>query len=227
MRGIIAMKRITSIVLGLTLTLILAAASRTWAGNIVGVVQPQGLRSAENILVYLTKAPDVSVDISQTKYLMDQQQLAFIPHILPVLVGAKVEFPNSDKVAHNVFSLSQAKRFNLGSYKTGESRTVVFDQPGVVDLRCDVHQEMNAYILVLKSPYFAITDEKGNFTIPDQRYLESKGIKGVPPLSPGTYLVKTWHEKLNTAKQKVEVPANGDVSIELKPKRGAPGVLYK
>jgi hypothetical protein len=80
---------------------------------------------------------------------------------------------------------------------------------------------------VLKNPYFAVTDKQGRFTIPDQRYLEAQGLKSVPSLPPGKYLVKTWHEKLKTAKQKVEVPANGEASIVLKPKRGAPGVLYK
>jgi plastocyanin len=227
MRGIIAMKRSATILLVFTLALTLSAPSSTRAGNITGLVQPQGLRSPEKILVYVVEAQPLSVDISQTKYLMDQQQLTFIPHILPVLVGAKVKFPNNDKVAHNVFSLSQAKKFNLGSYKPGDSKTVVFDQPGVVDLRCDVHQEMNAYILVLKNPYFAVTDKEGRFTIPDQRFLEAQGIEGVPPLTPGKYLVKTWHEKLKTAKQKVELPANGEVTAILKPKRGAPGVLYK
>ncbi len=97
----------------------------------------------------------------------------------------------------------------------------------MVDLRCDVHQEMNAYILVLKNPYFAVTDKQGRFTIPDQSALEAQGLKGVPPLPPGEYLVKTWHEKLKTAKQKVEVSANAQASIVLKPKRGASGVLYK
>jgi plastocyanin len=221
------MKRHLNIVLIAALGLLLTTGAKTWAGDIVGVVKPQGLRSAENILVYVVQTPPLSVDTSQARYLMDQRQLTFIPHILPVLVGAEVDFPNNDKVAHNVFSLSRAKKFNLGSYKPGESEMVVFDQPGVVDLRCDVHQEMNGYILVLKNPYFAVTDKQGRFTIPDQRSLEAAGIKGVEPLTPGKYLVKTWHEKLKTAKQKVEVPANGKVSIILKPKRGAPGVLYK
>lgn len=221
------MKRTTNIVLILTLSLVLAAACRSWAGNITGVVKPQGLRSAENILVYVVNAADIEVDASQITYLMDQKQLAFIPHILPVVVGAKVDFPNNDKVAHNVFSLSRAKKFNLGSYKAGETKTVVFDQPGVVDLRCDVHQEMNAYILVLKNPYFAVTDKEGHFTIPDQPSLEAQGIKTVPSLSPGKYLIKTWHEKLKTTRLKVEVPANGEVTVVLKPKRGAPSVLYK
>jgi plastocyanin len=221
------MKRHLNIVLIVALGLLLTAAGRTWAGTIAGVVKPQGLRSAEDILVYVVQAPPVSVDTTQTIYLMDQRQLTFIPHILPLLVGGKVEFPNNDKVAHNVFSLSRAKKFNLGSYKPGESETVVFDQPGVIDLRCDVHQEMNAYILVLKNPYFAVTDKQGRFTIPDQRSLEAQGLKSVPTLAPGKYLIKTWHEKLKTVKQKVEVPANGEASIVLKPRRGAPGVLYK
>lgn len=221
------MKTKVNLVLIITLNLVLAAACPTWAGNITGVVKPQGLRTAANILVYVVKTPDIDLDTSQTTYLMDQKQLTFIPHILPVVVGAKVDFPNNDKVAHNVFSLSRAKKFNLGSYKSGESKTVVFDQPGVVDLRCDVHQEMNAYILVLKNPYFAVTDKEGHFTIPDHRSLQAHGIKDVPPLPPGQYLIKTWHEKLKTARLKVEVTAAGDVSIVLKPKRGAPGVLYK
>jgi len=221
------MKRHLSIVLIVALGLLLTTGEKSWAGDIVGVVKPQGLRTAENILVYVVKAPHLSVDGSQAKYLMDQKQLTFIPHILPVLVGAKIDFPNNDEVAHNVFSLSRTKKFNLGSYKPGGSKTVVFDQPGVVDLRCDVHQEMNAYILVLKNPYFAVTDKQGRFTIPDQRSLKAQGLKGVPTLAPGEYLVKTWHEKLKTVKQKVEVPANGEASIVLKPKRGAPGVLYK
>ena len=221
------MKRHLNSVLIVALGLLLTTGEKTWAGDIVGVVKPQGLRTAENILVYVVKTPSLSVDTSQARYLMDQRQLTFIPHILPVLVGAEVDFPNNDKVAHNVFSLSRAKKFNLGSYKSGESKTVVFDQPGVVDLRCDVHQEMNAYILVLKNPYFAVTDKQGRFTIPDQSSLEVAGIKGVEPLPPGNYVVKTWHEKLKTARQKVEIPANGEVSIVLKPKRGAPGVLYK
>ena len=221
------MKRHANIVLVLAFSLLLATAGRARAGNIVGVVEPQGLRSAENILVYVVKVPTLSVDTSQARYLMDQKQLTFIPHILPVLVGAKIDFPNNDEVAHNVFSLSRTKKFNLGSYKPGGSKTVVFDRPGMVDLRCDVHQEMNAYILVLKNPYFAVTDKQGRFTIPDQRSLEAQGLKGVPTLAPGEYLIKTWHEKLKTVKQKVEVPANGEASIVLKPKRGAPGVLYK
>jgi plastocyanin len=103
------MKRHLSIVLIVALGLLLTTGEKSWAGDIVGVVKPQGLRTAENILVYVVKAPPLSVDASQANYLMDQKQLTFIPHILPVLVGAKIDFPNNDEVAHNVFSLSRTK----------------------------------------------------------------------------------------------------------------------
>ena len=114
-----------------------------------------------------------------------------------------------------------------GSYKPGESKTVVFDKPGIVELRCDVHAEMAAYILVMKNPYFAVTDKKGNFRIPDVAYLQQAGLKDLPDLAPGNYAIKTWHEKLKTQKQSVTVPENGEATVQLKLKRGVPSVLYK
>lgn len=197
------------------------------AGNIKGTVKVKGLRTPENILVYLTKAPPATADLSKAEFVMDQRNLEFIPHVLPVLVGATVDFPNNDKVDHNVFSLSRAKKFNLGSYPAGQSKSVVFDKPGIVELRCDVHAEMAAYILVLKSPYFAVTDEQGRFEIPDASHLKQIGLTGVKELAAGKYFVKTWHEKLKTQKKAVVVPENGDVSIQLDLTRGTPGVLYK
>ncbi len=137
-----------------------------WAGEIKGQVKPQGLRSAGGILVYLPKAPKAPGAAARASYVVDQRNLAFIPHMLPVPVGAVVEFPNNDKVDHNVFSLSKAKKFNLGSFKPGQTIKVTFNRPGVVELRCDVHQEMMAYVLVLKNPYFALTATDGSFSIP-------------------------------------------------------------
>jgi len=196
-------------------------------GKISGTVKTNGLRTPANVLVYLSEAPPVSGDLSRVKFVMDQRNLEFVPHVLPVLVGSAVEFPNNDKVEHNVFSLSRTKQFNLGSYKAGESKTVVFDKPGIVELRCDVHAEMAAYILVLKNPYFALTDEKGRFEIPDSSYLNRIGLTGTENLPAGKYFVKTWHEKLKTQSEAVVVPENGDVTLQLDLSRGAPGVLYK
>jgi plastocyanin len=197
------------------------------SGEIKGSIKAQGLRSPENIVVYLTKAPPADLDFSKAKFVMDQRNLEFIPHVLPVLVGSTVQFPNNDKVDHNIFSMSRTKKFNLGSYKPGDSKAVLFDKPGIVEVRCDVHAEMAAYILVMKNPYFAVTDKKGNFQIPDAGYLQEAGLEGLADVAPGNYNIKTWHEKLKTQKQAVTVPGNGDVTLDLNLNRGVPGVLYK
>jgi plastocyanin len=197
------------------------------AGKIKGTVKVKGLRTPADIVVYLTKSPAADVDLSKAKFVMDQQNLEFIPHVLPIPVGSTVLFPNNDKVDHNVFSMSRTKKFNLGSYTPGESQTVVFDKPGIVELRCDVHAEMAAYILVMKNPYFAVTDKKGHFEIPDSGYLQQMGLEGIADLPPGKYTVKTRHEKLKTQKKSMVVPDSGDVAVQLDLKRGVPSVLYK
>jgi plastocyanin len=197
------------------------------AGKIKGNVKVKGLRSPANILVYLTKAPSGSMDPSKTNFVMDQRNLEFIPHVMPILVGASVQFPNNDEVDHNIFSMSRTKKFNLGSYKPGDSKAVLFDKPGIVEVRCDVHAEMAAYILVMKNPYFAVTDKKGNFQIPDANYLQQAGLKDQADLATGKYFIKTWHEKLKTQKEAITITEDGDVTIQLNLKRGVPGVLYK
>jgi len=199
------------------------------AGKIKGVIKVKGLRSPAGVLVYLTKAPPVDVDLSGARFVMDQRNLTFIPHVLPILVGSTVEFPNNDKVDHNVFSLSRTRKFNLGSYSPGESKTVLFDRPGIVELRCDVHAEMLAYILVMKNPFFAVTDDQGRFEIPHKKYLQAHGVKGIEALPPGKYSVKTWHEKLRSKKMIVTVgEGSGKTTVNIDLKRGTPSsVLYK
>jgi plastocyanin len=187
--------------------------ARSMAGSITGTVKVRGLRSPENILVYLAKAPVVSMDPSDADYVMDQQNLAFLPYLLPIPVGAVVSFPNRDKVDHNVFSLSRTKKFNLGSYKPGENKKVTFDKPGIVELRCDVHAEMVAYIMVMKNPSYAITDKAGKFKITDA--------------PPGKVHIRTWHEKLKNGRHKAVIPDKGEISVNLALTRGTPGVLYK
>ena len=196
-------------------------------GKIKGTVKVKGLRTPADIVVYLTKAPAADVDLSKAKFVMDQQNLEFIPHVLPIPVGSTVLFPNNDKVDHNVFSMSRTKKFNLGSYKPGESKKVIFDKPGIVEMRCDVHAEMAAYILVMKNPYFAVTDKKGYFEIPDAGYSKHAGLENLADLPPGKYVVKTRHEKLKTQKQSIIIPDSGDVAVQLDLKRGVPSVLYK
>ena len=221
------MRKFYTIIFSIVILNFLYFPGQAFAGNIKGTVKVKGLRTPENILVYLTKAPPGAADLSKIKFVMDQRNLEFVPHVLPILVGATVDFPNNDKVNHNVFSMSRTKKFNLGSYPAGESKSVVFDKPGIVELRCDVHAEMAAYILVMKNPYFAVTDKQGHFEIPDSNILEQTGLSGLKDLAPGKYFVKTWHEKLKTQKQAVTVPENGNVAIQLDLTRGTPGVLYK
>ena len=185
-----------------------------FALDLSGNVKAQGLRKPDNILVYLTKTPDVTTP-PQEAFVLDQNNLTFLPHILVIPKGSTVSFPNNDKVDHNVFSLSRTKKFNFGSYKPGESQTVTFDKPGIVELRCDLHSEMISYILVMKNSFFALTDKKGNF------------ILDVAGLEPGKYFLKTWHEKLKNSKMPIELPAAAGKKLTINLKRGAPGVLYK
>lgn len=131
---------------------------------------------------------------------MDQKGLRFTPHVLVIQVGATVEFPNSDPMSHNVFSISDAKRFNLGLYTRGAIRRLIFDKPGVVELLCNVHLEMYGYIVVVKNPYFTRTDSPGAYR-----------IDGVPA---GRHRLHCWHERLPTEERTVEVPETGSVTVD-------------
>jgi len=125
--------------------------------------------------------PDKPVQVITTKR-VTQRGAVFLPHVLPVVVGTTVEWPNNDDIFHNVFSTSEAKPFDLGLYKHPEVKRVTFDKPGRVDVFCSIHTSMNCIILVLENPHFAATDEKGRYTIAD-----------VPA---GAYKLKAWHKQL-------------------------------
>jgi plastocyanin len=122
-----------------------------------------------------------------------QKDLTFIPALLPIRVGTKVEFPNLDDTYHNIFSYSPAKRFDLGRYRP-EERPIpseVFDQPGLVTLRCDIHEHMRGLILVLNSPYFVMTDTSGHFR-----------LSGLPA---GHYTLKAWIDSRTTREKPVDL----------------------
>lgn len=116
---------------------------------------------------------------------MDQLDRDFVPRVLTVPVGSTVTFPNRDPVFHNVFSLSETKRFDLGVFRQGESRDVVFDRPGVVQVLCNLHASMSAYIVVHQEPYATIADRGGRFLLRD--------------LPPGRYRLLVWHERASEA----------------------------
>jgi plastocyanin len=130
-----------------------------------------------------------------------QEGAIFSPHVLPVMVGTTVEWPNNDRIYHNVFSMSDAKQFDLGLYKGNPpDKRVTFDKPGRVDVFCSIHTSMNCIVLVLENPYFAATDGNGNYK-----------IQNVPP---GKYKLKAWHERLPADEQEIIVPTNGEVRVD-------------
>ena len=149
-------------------------------------------------VVYLDPAPRAAFDVrEEPRARMNQRNETFIPHVLAILAGTTVDFPNNDRTYHNVFSLSRTRSFDLGRYAAGRSKSVRFDQPGIVRVFCDIHSHMSAYILVFSHRYFALTDEQGRYR-----------IENVPP---GTYTVVAWNEAVDTETRRVSVPDAGDV----------------
>jgi len=118
------------------------------------------------VVVFLDNLPASSPSAAQPAApRMRQINKSFDPKVLPIAVGTTVEFPNDDNVFHNVFSLSKTKPFDLGIYAQNSSKSVVFDQPGLVKVYCNIHPQMIGYILVLANPYFTTTDEDGHFIL--------------------------------------------------------------
>ncbi len=157
----------------------LALAMPAVAGEISGTVKTG--KGAGGTVVYVVKA-DGHFAPPAKPAAMDQKHMSFIPFVLPVLAGTTVEFKNSDKVAHNVFSPDGAG-YNLGTFGTGQSRKQVFNDPGLYAQLCSLHPEMEGYILVLQNPYFTTTSDDGSYTIknvPDGDYqvrVMGKGVK--------------------------------------------------
>jgi len=131
---------------------------------------------------------------------MAQQDEQFVPHVLPIVRGSTVEFPNEDDVYHNVFSLSGAKTFDLGRYPRGESRSVTFNKSGTVQVFCHIHSDMSGVILVLDNPFFATPEPTGRFV-----------IDGLPP---GDYAIVGWHERIKPVVQHVQVTASGTSRVD-------------
>lgn len=128
-----------------------------------------------------------------------QKDERFIPHVLPIVQGTTVDFPNEDEFFHNVFSLSGPRRFDLPKYPAGSSRSVTFPKTGVVNVFCHIHADMSAVILVLDNPYYTAPAENGRFA-----------LAGVPP---GDYVLVAWHERIKPIRQKVRITAGGTTTV--------------
>jgi plastocyanin len=206
------------------------AASPAFAGTVTGYVHARGKEGTEtdgaagkydshqfkfveridysamhDFLVYVEgpvgtnpPAPSKPVQVMTTR--IAQKGAMFTPHILPIVVGTTVEWPNYDDILHNVFSFSETKPFDLGLYKSPEVKKVTFDKPGRVDVFCSIHARMNCIVMVLENPFFATTNERGGYK-----------ILNVPP---GTYRLRAWHERLPSQVREITVPDQGEVKAD-------------
>jgi plastocyanin len=143
-----------------------------------------GGAEAANVVVWLTPLASspgqAPATLSRQHTRLLQKNKSFQPHILVVTEGLEVEFPNADPFFHNVFSLFEGKRFDLGLYEAGGTRTVRFDRPGISYVFCNIHPQMSAVVIVLKTPYYGVSDRAGRIAIPN-----------VPV---GSYLLRVWDE---------------------------------
>jgi plastocyanin len=166
-----------------------------------------------NVVIYLDSvtAADGAGAQPQGELAIRQKNQTFVPHVLPVVAGATVEFPNDDPVFHNVFSLSSARSFDLGRYPKGASKSVRFNKPGTVQVFCHIHSDMSAIVLVLDNPFFTVATA-GRYE-----------LEGVPP---GEYRLIAWHERVRPIVQRVLVRAGEttalDLNVPLPPPVGTP-----
>ena len=174
------------------------------AGAMPGMHGPVRGRATDAV-VYVAQIPaaaESSLASAQgARPKLAQKNESFVPRVVPVAVGTTVDFPNLDPIYHNVFSLSPIKRFDLGKYPRGQSKAVAFNKAGLVNVFCDIHSEMAAYILVLPHHAFVQPRADGTFDLPD--------------LPAGRYELHVWHPDLNEIVRTVEVPAHGDVRVDL------------
>ena len=177
-------------------------AGSAYAGTITGKVSIPHARTLADIVVYVDEAPGQFAPPKQHA-VIDQKNLAFVPHVLPVIVGTTVDFLNSDQVLHNVFTPDKcAGKFNLGTWPKGETRSVKFDKAGCSPvLLCNVHPEMEGFVVVLQNPFAGVTDKSGLYSIPN-----------VPA---GKYKIKVWNRKFLEVTTEVVVPKSGDAKCDL------------
>jgi plastocyanin len=162
----------------------------------LGAGPPRDRPDRSRSVVYLESAPQAAFGPPPGRAEMDQNEETFVPYVLPITVGTTVDFPNSDPVYHNVFSLSRTRRFDLGRYARGHSKPVRFDRPGIVRVFCDIHSHMSAYILVFAHSFFAATGPDGGYR-----------IEGVPP---GRYTLVVWTDGEERSRREVTIPEGVD-----------------
>ena len=169
------------------------------AGTIKGEAKIQGRLDHKDIIVFV-EGVQGDFDPPSARPEVNHINLQFEPSVLAVLKGTTVDFPNSDPVFHSGFSISRSNPFDLGLYGEGKEKFVHFENPGLVEVFCHIHNHMHAYILVLDNPYFALTAEDGSFTIQD-----------VPQ---GSYTLRAWLSPKVVISKSVEVSGEQAVNLD-------------
>lgn len=175
-------------------------------GSIQGEIHVKSKRYKKNSVVYIENVTG-EFPLPEKHAVMDQIELVFLPQVLTILKGATVDFLNSDDVAHNVMSPDDvADKMNLGTWLKGEVRSYTFNNLGPAVMLCNVHPEMEAYVVILQNPYYAISDEQGKFT-----------IENVPV---GEYTLKVWNKKYRSKKdENIHVESGKTLTVDFKLKR--------
>jgi len=182
--------------------LLLTAAVPALAGDLHGRIACKGVRDSADAVVYIAAIPGKTFPAPAAHAKIDQLNLVFTPRVLPILVGTTVDFQNSDAVLHNVFSPDTcADKFNLGTWPKGQSKSFVFKHECAATLLCKVHPEMEAFVVAVPTPYYAVTKADGTYHIAD-----------VPD---GAYTVKVWHPKLKATEKAVKVAGATQADFEI------------
>ncbi len=172
-----------------------------YGGKLHGTISTaEELKESQSAVVVWVEGLKDDEAKSQSR-IISQAGLQFLPRVLAVSVGQTVQFPNEDDVSHNVFSLSEAKKFKLGIYPKGESRDVTFEKTGIIDLFCSIHRHMHAVIVVTPSSHYCQT-ELGN----------GYEIDNIPS---GKHTLKIWNSKLKVITKEFEMPASGTLELNL------------
>jgi plastocyanin len=188
-----------SILIGLVLG---GLAAPLLAGDIHGKVVCKGVKDSSDAVVYVAAIPDKTFPAPKEHAKIDQLNMVFRPHVLPVQVGTTVDFLNSDALMHNVFTPDAcAEKFNLGTWPKGETRSYTFKSECTAALLCKVHPEMEAFVVAVPTPHFASVRADGSYT-----------IANVPD---GAYVVKVWHPKLKATQKPVTVAGATAVDFEI------------
>ncbi|HHT9138242.1 MAG TPA: beta-sandwich domain-containing protein [Candidatus Wunengus sp. YC60] len=177
-----------------------AFAEEKGLGTIQGTVKAKKAKYIKDSIAYIENVTS-TFEPQKEHAVMDQKNMAFIPHVLPLLKGTTVDFLNSDMVQHNIYSPDAvADNMNLGTWLKGEVRPFTFNKLGVASMRCNVHVDMLAYVLVLQNSYFARVNNDGSFS-----------ITNVPE---GKYTLKLWNERYKAEDRQIEVKANAPAAVE-------------